>query len=379
MSKSLPLEAVKTMLKPIMHMIGKKADKDDVPVVTTAEAGQYMRVKAVDDAGRPTAWEANEPPKLTISTLDGDVVYNGMSGENIVVPTKLDEMGMRVPWGSVSDRPAFMYDDVDYVEIMGFTEVTFTDGMWPIDHKIEIGEFGTYEVEYNGTSYRGDIVYTERYDNRLAAAYLGNISLMGEGDDNGMPFMIALPLYAPDSDIGYGVIISMDASAKITIKCYNMRKTIDRRLVRSFPWENFNKEALSVESSKHTVFPVTEHYAFGAIDGIKVNIEVPAAAVANGISVEFYNNTKLLCYMWLPAGLDTTTKYAMCEAVRKHGEWEFYATNPVATQNQVSQMLRSSHYVSGDENVTRIVLYPGGGASFPINTVFETKVYTGPF
>lgn len=28
MSKSLPLEAVKTMLKPVMHLIGKKAEKD---------------------------------------------------------------------------------------------------------------------------------------------------------------------------------------------------------------------------------------------------------------------------------------------------------------------------------------------------------------
>lgn len=34
MSKSLPLEAVKTMLKPVMHLIGKKADKEDVPDVS---------------------------------------------------------------------------------------------------------------------------------------------------------------------------------------------------------------------------------------------------------------------------------------------------------------------------------------------------------
>lgn len=375
MSKSLPLEAVKTMLKPVMHLIGKKADREDVATVATAKAGQYMRVKTVDDADKPTEWEANELPKLTMSTLDGDVVYNGMDDKNIVVPTKLDGIGNRVPWAFVSDRPAFMYD-TDYVEIMKLTNVTFTDGVWPIDRQIEIGEFGTYEVTYNGTVYSGEIVYDEDKDKTSLMCYMGNPAYIGIGDDNGMPFAVGLPLYPPDSDIGYGAIASMDASASIKIRCSGLRKTIDRRLLRSFPWQEDQTYNLTGTENK-VIVTSTKHFVFGKYDGVRINIEAPAATAVNGISVEFYNETKLLCYMWLPAGLDTTTKYAMCEAVRKHGEWEFYATNPVATQNQVSQMLRSLHYVSGDEEITKVVLYPGGGASFPAGTTIKTKGYNG--
>lgn len=58
----------------IKDLLGKMIDKiNDVPDVQSAEVGQVIAVKAVDDNGKPTEWECVDNKKYYyISGVDGD-------------------------------------------------------------------------------------------------------------------------------------------------------------------------------------------------------------------------------------------------------------------------------------------------------------------
>lgn len=56
---------------------GSGATGDYIPVPATAEVGQTIRVSAVDDTGKPTAWEAVELP------TDWEVIYESVIAEDV--------------------------------------------------------------------------------------------------------------------------------------------------------------------------------------------------------------------------------------------------------------------------------------------------------
>lgn len=70
--------------------IGSNGSTGSVPSIATASVGQTIVVKAVDDAGKPTEWEAVDLPVATtteewIFTLeDGSTVAKNVAAEAVV-------------------------------------------------------------------------------------------------------------------------------------------------------------------------------------------------------------------------------------------------------------------------------------------------------
>ena len=132
---------------------------DGVKAPSAAEVGQTIVVKAVDENGKPTEWEA----------VDGRSDWS----EN-------DESSA----GYVKNRPFWMEDPVETI-LLDETELNFENGPALIDVSLPLVEGDTYTVIYNG------VVYECVAWNFKGQTAIGNGELAGVKGGNGEPFIFA--------------------------------------------------------------------------------------------------------------------------------------------------------------------------------------------
>lgn len=185
----------------------------------TAEVGQTIVVKAVDENGKPTAWEsADYQPRTHWSeTVDESV------GVLPLVSVQIDEtegVGLLT-----TDNSIINYDAL----IAG----------------------NTYIVNWNGTEYECVLKYPPMVDDegniigedQDAGWMLGNFGLATGGEDTGEPFIILIGSY--ENDGISGTVVSMDGSASATISIKSVNKienhTIDNKYL-DLAWKpRYNK------------------------------------------------------------------------------------------------------------------------------------------
>ena len=133
-----------------------------IPAPTAAEVGQVLVVKAVDDTGKPTEWEA----------LDGRSDWS----ENAEAAS-----------GYVKNRPFYTGAPVEttFVEdsTVSFTRNEYSGfylGSLRSAFVATVGE--TYKVSWDGTTYESTCVSFNGY------TIIGNLSMNGAGPDTGEPF-----------------------------------------------------------------------------------------------------------------------------------------------------------------------------------------------
>ena len=176
-----------------------------IPSPATAAVGQTIVVKAVDEDGKPTEWEAAEIPAvdatLTRSGQAADAKATGdairsLSEEIANIPNG-GGGGVQSDWNQnddtqpdyVKNRPFYAGDPVETVLVEERT-ISFEewDGLYwavfPSTFEATVGE--TYKVYWDGTAYECICVDA---DGLLS---LGNFSILGVGSDTGEPFIVSV-------------------------------------------------------------------------------------------------------------------------------------------------------------------------------------------
>ena len=164
--------------------------------ITGATVGQIAKITAVDDSGKPTAWEPVDMPS-------GD----GGGGSVQSDWNQNDETAADY----VKNRPFYTGDPVETV-LFEESTVTFEDhggiyfGQLESTFSATVGE--TYKVSWDGTTYECACV---EYSGTTA---IGNLSIIGLGSDTGEPFImavnngIALAIYTADTSASHTLSIS---------------------------------------------------------------------------------------------------------------------------------------------------------------------------
>lgn len=193
---------------------GGSADID-----VTAQVGQTIVVKEVDANGKPTAWESADYQPRT--HWEERRVF---ASENTYELTLDEESGV------------FVSED----EIVGAPGL-FVDGK-------------LYEVTWNGAKYVCSPYIAE---SNILSSLIGNISLMTNGSDSGIPFVIEI-----DFDKEYNVynyhIISLDGSSSVTLSIteLNVTKIPDRFLPQKN--ELYNITMIYGDGGIHTIDTVQQ-------------------------------------------------------------------------------------------------------------------------
>ena len=136
--------------------------------LTGATVGQIAKITAVDDTGKPTAWEAADMPS-------GGVVQSDWNQNDDAAPDY------------VKNRPFYTGDPVETVLVEESTIEFFeTDGSYVAEFQstfsATVGE--TYKVSWDGSVYECTCVDS---NGKLA---IGNLSIDGAGSDTGEPFFM---------------------------------------------------------------------------------------------------------------------------------------------------------------------------------------------
>lgn len=170
--------------------------------ITGATVGQIAKITAVDDSGKPTAWEPVDMP----------------SGGGGVQPDWNQNDATAADY--VKNRPFYTGDPVETVLVEEST-VTFGDvddfyaGVLESTFSAAVGE--TYKVSWDGTIYECACV---EYS---GLTVFGNLSIVGVGSDTGEPFMMSvnndsvLAIYTADTSASHTLSISVLASEVVKI------------------------------------------------------------------------------------------------------------------------------------------------------------------
>lgn len=173
---------------------------DYIPIPDTAEVGQTIAVKAVDENGNPTEWEAAEIP-----AVDSTMTQSGQAADAAVVGNRLSELSEKItnlPQADfnqndstaadyVKNRPFYTGDPAETVLVEESTaEFTENGGLFgaefPSTFSATVGE--TYKVSWDGPVYECSCVAVDKVPFLL----IGNLSIIGQGSDTGEPFIIGV-------------------------------------------------------------------------------------------------------------------------------------------------------------------------------------------
>ena len=139
-----------------------------IPVPATAKVGQTVVVKAIDENGKPTAWEAVDIP----SGVQSD--WNQNDG------TQHDYVKNRPFYTGGPVETTFVEDST-----VSFTRNEYSGfylGSLQSTFKATVGE--TYKVSWDGTAYECTCADSN------GKTIIGNLSMMGAGSDTGEPFIM---------------------------------------------------------------------------------------------------------------------------------------------------------------------------------------------
>lgn len=341
MSKSLPLEAVKTMLKPVMHLIGKKADKDELPDVSGY-------IKSVNGT------TADENGNVDVTGLpEGASAYQQMvtDGEG---NTKWED---RTHYVSTEMRVML---PVTTIALSGYGDMPIYAGELGVDVITNAALGDVFIVRVNGVEYQTEA----RQAVSGGELAIGNIGLFGAAEDTGEPFCI----------MSTGIIIASNeaiTSADVGISCLVKNfKTIDPKYLPEEKRYALTETITLAEAINSKTLTFTED-----ADSYQLAFSCPAAEAALGLSVEVYTADGLVAYMWMAGMIDTTVKYAKCSMYRAHGEWVFESMQPVNNENQTSAVSRNPKFVSAEKPITKIVVYASSGGMMPAGTTIEVRSF----
>lgn len=180
--------------------------------ISGATPGQTIRIKEVDEAGRPVTWEP-----VDFSSGSGGIDLKSASAGQFPVIATVDENGVPSAW-----RAADQTHSVDYEEIMAETKLTGIDpenGI-SVSKQLNLIVGQEYTVYWNGVAYictafvRDDVIFC-----------LGNVGgITGDCPITPEPFAIAELL-----NDGIGVFAT-DGSTEATISIYhNVIKKLDNK------------------------------------------------------------------------------------------------------------------------------------------------------
>jgi hypothetical protein len=143
----------------------------------TAEVGQTIVVKEVDANGKPTKWKAAEyQPRTHYKT------------ETVVLPETTAEYS--------EEDSGFL---IPFVELIGGAQ---------------------YKIVYNGVEYVSEIL--DARENGENEILFGNIPMMTETGDNGIPFMGGM---LTDGESGIGIVVPTDGAESVTISITQVEYT----------------------------------------------------------------------------------------------------------------------------------------------------------
>ena len=172
---------------------GEPGKDGGIAVTNTATVGQTIKVSAVDENGKPTEWEAVDMPSGSTS---------------VPKPLTFDYMPEGYPTKAVQTTTLMEEQQVAFTLSGGLYTAQLTNAF-------EIVEGQTYTVNWDGTEYEcvGSVL------NSLTM--IGNLSIMGVGDDTGEPFV-----YGYDARRAVGAFITLDTSASHTIRVKTTEETV---------------------------------------------------------------------------------------------------------------------------------------------------------
>ena len=244
------------------------SDIGAIPVPTTAEVGQTVVVKAVDENGKPTEWEPADFPEQTQS----DWNQNDTTAA-----------------GYVKNRPFYTGDPVEMVLVEESTVEFVKDGrqygaFFPTSFNAEFG--ATYKVSWDGS------IYTCVCENFNNLPIIGNQSIIGFGSDTGEPFIIFNKLGL--SETGW-ISLTTDTSASHTISISGTVVPVTKIDGKYLLNNNIRNGLgfLSIEEGSNTTASGEASHVEG-----RYNIEDPdnkyAHIVGNGTSNTFRSNAYTL-------------------------------------------------------------------------------------
>lgn len=156
--------------------------------ITGATVGQIAKITAVDASGVPTAWSPVDMP----------------SGGSVPKPLTYDYMPEGYPTKSVQTITMMEEQELEFVSSSGayITQVT---------NPLEIVGGQTYSVNWDGTEYEcvGAVFNS--------IPILGNLSIMGMGDDTGEPFLY---------NSQFTAFATLDTSTSHTISVKRIEETV---------------------------------------------------------------------------------------------------------------------------------------------------------
>ena len=223
-----------------------------IPTPTTATVGQTIRVKAIDDSGKPTEWEAVDLQEK----ICGDA-------EEVILPATC---------------LAYASDMGGYISS---ARVTLTAGE-------------TYVVVYNGAEYTcvaADI--TEIAGEPIVS--LGDLSALTGGDSTGEPFLLMIAESEEAEAAGATVIlISIDDAQNVVVAIKKGKvEQIDTKFLPGYPWEK--EETVLIAQQEVTTADGTGLVEFASIpvlgEPYEITIEAQeSVSVCTGRAGLFYES-----------------------------------------------------------------------------------------
>lgn len=161
--------------------------------LTSTAVGQIIKVKAIDDSGKPTAWETVDMPS------------GGGGGVSVPKPLTYDYMPAGYPTKSVQTTTLMEEQELEFAEVANGIYGAF------MATALDIVGGQTYTVNWDGAEYECVCVDDGKDE------YLGNKSIFGSGDDTGEPFLY---------DLGKNAFATLDTSAAHTISVKRIEETV---------------------------------------------------------------------------------------------------------------------------------------------------------
>lgn len=290
--------------------------------ITSAAVGQIAKITAVDENGKPTVWEAVDMPSGSIpKPLTYDYMPEGYPSKSVVTVTLMEEQ-----------QVAFTLIKVVY--------------MAQITNAFEVVEGQTYTVNWDGTEYECVCSAFK------SMPYLGNLSVIGAGDDTGEPFV-----YVYDIQEASGMFATHDTSASHTI---------------------------SVKTTGETVTPMAEEFIPSTVTAVIENAATKENPVFTGsFSQNRKNNTTVGDYSFAE-GQNTTASGVSSHAegtICKASGWYTHAEGDHCTAQGKNQHVQGKYnIVSGtsdsivDSDYSHIV---GNGTSDSERSNAHTLTWSG--
>lgn len=185
-------------------------------VDVTAKPGQLIRVKSVDENGKPTAWEAvpwGYTEGGTVHPIPGKLLPEGVPYVEQGGTAELPIVGGWADEGNDTDGDG----NIDEHEYMFVTTA-------PIG--LEVGK--TYIVNWDGTEYEcTGLDMNEISGGEMPGVFIGNLANFG-GEDNGLPFM----LIEMSAEIGaaegiYAVAMALD-NTQVDFSIYHTAEIVHK-------------------------------------------------------------------------------------------------------------------------------------------------------